>query len=108
MDKCSEAQKLIPLFLDDDLDNLGLSEFLSHVDNCPDCREELMIQLLVKVGMERLEDGNTFNLNKEYDNLISESRKKLSMRMSLVFLSFVLKIAVTALLAVCITLLIVL
>ncbi len=106
MMRCIDAQKLIPLFLDDDLDNRELSEFLAHVDSCPDCKEELTIQFLVKVGMKRLEDGNTFNLNKELENLLSGSKKKLHARKRLVMVSFVLEITVASLSAICILLLI--
>ncbi len=106
MMNCNETIKLIPEFLDDDLDNQDLSDFLSHVDSCPECREELTIQFLVKVGMQRLEDGNTFNLSSELDNLLSDSKKKLKARKYLVLLSFGLEAAVAAMLAVCILLLI--
>ncbi len=106
MINCDEAQKLIPEFLDDDLDNQELAEFLGHIDACPECKEELTIQFLVKVGMQRLEDGNTFNLSRELDILLSESKKKLSARRYLVLLSFSLEIAVAAMLAVCLLLLI--
>jgi hypothetical protein len=106
MMNCIESQKLIQEFLDDDLDNRDLADFLGHVDSCPECKEELTIQFLVKVGMQRLEDGNTFNLSKELDHLLLESRKKLTARRYLVFLSFGLEIAVAAMFAICILLLI--
>ncbi len=106
MMNCIESQKLIQEFLDDDLDNRDLADFLTHIDSCPECKEELTIQFLVKVGMQRLEDGNTFNLSKELDHLLAESRKKLTARRYLVFLSFGLEIAVAAMFAICILLLI--
>ena len=91
---CKEADKLIPSFLDDDLDNQELSEFLDHIDNCPECKEELTIQFLVKVGMRRLEDGNTFNLRDELDNLLKDAKKKLKFRKKLVLSSYCLELAV--------------
>lgn len=91
---CKDADKLIPSFLDDDLDNQELSEFLSHVDECPECREELTIQFLVKVGMRRLEDGNTFNLRQELDNLLIDAKRKLKFRKRLVVSSYCLELAV--------------
>jgi hypothetical protein len=106
MMNCIEAQKLIQEFLDDDLDNRELSDFLGHMDSCPDCKEELTIQFLVKVGMQRLEDGNTFNLSSELDNLLVDSKKKLSARKTLVYISYGLEIAVAAMFAICILLLI--
>ncbi|MBO4457478.1 MAG: zf-HC2 domain-containing protein [Butyrivibrio sp.] len=94
---CKEAEKLIPLFLDDDLDNHDLSDFLYHVEACPDCREELTIQFLVKVGMKRLEDGNTFNLRNELDALLHDAKKRLNAREYLVLSSYFLQAVVIAL-----------
>lgn len=59
---CKEAEKKISLFLDDDLDGRDLAEFVEHIEDCPDCKEELSIQFLVSEGMEQLEQGNNFNL----------------------------------------------
>ena len=94
---CKEADKLIPLFLDDDLDNRELSEFLSHVETCPGCKEELTIQFLVKVGMKRLEDGNTFNLRNELDALLVDANKRLTARKYLVISSYLLQAVVLVL-----------
>ena len=101
---CKDAEKLIPSFLEDDLDNKELSDFLYHVDSCPECREELTIQFLVRVGMQRLEDGNTFNLSQELTKLLAESRKRLNARKTLVLTSFVLEIAVAVLTVICVIL----
>ena len=106
MMNCDAAQKLIPEFLDDDLDNQELADFIEHIESCPECKEELTIQFLVKVGMKRLEDGNTFNLNRELEILLGDAKKRLSVRRSLVLLSFGLEIAVATMLAVCLLLLI--
>ncbi|MBO5473450.1 MAG: zf-HC2 domain-containing protein [Lachnospiraceae bacterium] len=61
---CKEAEKKIPYFLQDELDGRKLAEFVEHIENCPECREELSIQFLVSEGMEQLEQGNNFNLQK--------------------------------------------
>ncbi len=88
---CKDAEKLIPLFLDDDLDNQDLSDFLYHMESCTECKEELTIQFLVKVGMKRLEDGNTFNLRRELDGLLSDAGRRLKVRQNLVMFSYVLE-----------------
>lgn len=62
---CKDAEKKIPYFLQDELDGDGLEEFLEHVETCPECKEELSIQFLVTEGLERLEKGNNFNLQRE-------------------------------------------
>ena len=105
---CKDVEKLIPEFLDDDLDNRDLADFLHHVDTCSECREELTIQFLVRVGMKRLEDGNTFNLSRELSVLLSDARKRLHVRRYLVLISYVLQVAVAVLFGTCIVLAIVL
>ena len=91
---CKDAEKMISPFLEDDLDNRDLTAFLEHMETCPECREELTIQFLVLVGMKRLEDGNTFNLKKELDNMLRDSRKKLRVRKYLVAMSLLLELLV--------------
>ena len=97
-------EKLIPQFLDDDLDNQDLADFLDHIDNCPECKEELTIQFLVRVGMQRLEDGNTFNLVKELERELADAKKKMHRRKTLVLISYILEIAVAALFVLCLLL----
>lgn len=97
---CKDVDKMIPLFLDDDLDNENLSDFINHIESCPECKEELTIQFLVKEGMQRLESGNTFNLRMELDNLIRDAKKRLTFRKYLVFSSLILELMVVALAAI--------
>lgn len=63
--KCKEAEKMIPLFLEDELEDEDLREFMDHVEKCEECKEELTIQFLVLEGVARLEKGNVFDLKKE-------------------------------------------
>ena len=62
---CKETEKLIPLFLDDELEDEELREFMEHIEKCEECKEELTIQFLVLEGVARLETGNVFDLQKE-------------------------------------------
>lgn len=94
---CKDIDKSIALFLDDDLDNQQLNDFLDHIETCPECKEELTIQFLVRTGMQRLEDGNTFNLKEELDNLLRDAEKRLKGRRRLVHFSFLLQLFVLAL-----------
>ncbi len=91
---CKDADKVIAQFLDDDLNNQELADFLNHIDTCPECKEELTIQFLVKVGMIRLEEGSTFNLKNELDLLLKDARRRLKGRKSLVLFSFILEVMV--------------
>lgn len=64
---CKDEEKMIPVFLQDELDIKVLNQFIEHIDGCPECMEELSIQFLVAEGLERLEAGNNFNLQSAGD-----------------------------------------
>ena len=40
---CKEEEKMIPVFLQDELDIKALKQFIEHIDGCPECMEELSI-----------------------------------------------------------------
>ena len=44
---CKEFEKNIPDFISGKLDFLTLQEFGEHMEKCPGCKEELVIQFLV-------------------------------------------------------------
>ena len=62
------------------MDNRTAIRFLKHVKECASCKEELSIQFLVSVGLERLEDGEAFNLNKELTNRLENAHRQVKMR----------------------------
>lgn len=70
---CREAENMIPLFLEDNLDTDDLRGFLDHMEHCVECREELTIQYLVSEGLHRLEKGSVFDLNRELKARIDNS-----------------------------------
>ena len=61
---CKETEKMIPAYLLNELEGKELDLFMEHIESCPECKEELSIQFLVSEGMEQLEAGNNFNLQK--------------------------------------------
>jgi len=74
---CKEIQKWIPDFIRDKLDDKELEVFMEHIEECPECKEELTIQFLVSVGMEFLEEGNTFDLQSELQDKMELVQSKL-------------------------------
>lgn len=70
-------QRNIAAFLDEELDGRSGEKFLNHIEKCPECREELSIQYLVKEGMVRLEEGGSFDLGKDLKELISGAYKRI-------------------------------
>ena len=77
---CKETEKIIPSFLQDDLDTEELREFMEHIEGCEECREELTIQFLVTEGMARLEEGNVFDLQNELRYCMDEAEHALKRR----------------------------
>ena len=68
--------------------------FTEHVLNCPECYEELSIEYLVVVDMNKLDDVDGFNLDNELHKLIYKSREKVENRKKMfglkVFFAFIL------------------
>ncbi len=77
---CKEIEKMIPFFQEDTLSTKELKTFMAHIDECPECKEELAIHYLINEGMLRLEDGSVFDLQKVMDSHMERARKRLKMR----------------------------
>lgn len=77
---CKQVEKMIPQFLDDDLTTEELREFMEHIENCTDCKEELTIEFLVSEGLVRLENGAVFDLQKELSERIVTAERHLHWR----------------------------
>ena len=88
---CKEFQRMIPGFLSDELDNYSLESFLNHMDTCRSCKEELTIQFLIDTGIQRLEDGSTFNLNGELQSTLNDAWTRLRLRKRLLKTAYFLQ-----------------
>lgn len=73
---CKEFERLIPAFLDRKLDVQTLEQFNRHRKECDDCREELVIRFLVTEGIQRLEEGDAFDLQKELQQYYDEAERR--------------------------------
>lgn len=74
---CKEFEMEIPKFINHKMDYLSLKEFYAHMQACPDCKEELTIHFLVTDGLHKLEAGDAFDLQKEWNLRMDEAKKKL-------------------------------
>ncbi len=83
---------MISAFLSKKLDTKELEQFLLHVKNCPNCMEELTIQYLVMTGAAILEEGNSFDLRKELDEILERAWYKVRKRKLLTILSYILEV----------------
>ena len=96
---CKETEKKIPSFLQDELDGSRLEEFIAHVENCAECKEELSIQFLVAEGLEQLEQGNNFNLQKALTWKLEDADDKIRINRALRRILLVLEAAVVVVIA---------
>lgn len=99
---CKEFERLIPDFITNKLDYQTLKKFSEHMEYCEDCKEELVIQFLVTVGVKRLEDGNVFDLQGELNARLEETRKKIMWYTMFLRIGLAMEIAAAGLLAACI------
>ena len=88
---CKQAEKAIPQFLEDELTIDELREFMEHIEKCEDCREELTIEFLVRVGLSRLESGNVFDLQKELSDRMFQAESRLKLRENMQMLLYTLE-----------------
>lgn len=80
---CKDTDKSIPQFFEGGLEGKELMDFLNHIKNCKDCKEELSIYFLASEGIARLEEGSSFDLDKELESRLYEQEHKIRMRHSL-------------------------
>ena len=77
---CNKIQRQIPTFLKDELKSRELMRFLKHMDTCEECKEELTIQYLSSEGISRLEEGKTFDLDRELQEYMLRTEKGMKRR----------------------------
>ena len=95
---CKEFEKLIPGFIEDKLDYSAMKRFSEHLEQCDNCREELVIQFLVTEGVQRLEDGRAFDLQKEMDLRLNSIKRKIRVHGNMIKLGIAMEIAAVSLL----------
>lgn len=93
---CKEFEKKIPAFVANALDYKELDKFLSHVENCAECREELTIQVLISEGMARLEEGSAFDLQSELKRRMLEAEKRIRLHRMFRYIGITMGMAAVA------------
>ena len=69
---CKNIEKLIPKFLKDECTPKEEALILAHIKECVECKEELTIEFLLAEGLNRLESGESFDLNAELEKRLNE------------------------------------
>lgn len=71
---CKEAERMVTPYINDELDGDELQAFLAHLENCPNCQEELEIYFMVNAGLKQLDqDSGTFDIIGSLQQRIEES-----------------------------------
>ncbi len=69
---CKEIEKIILKFIHKECSHKEIEMMIEHIKHCPECKEELTIQFLLKEGINRLENGESFDLNAELEKRLKE------------------------------------
>ena len=96
---CKQFERMIPDFIARKLDFQNLIKFKDHMEHCADCKEELVIQFLVSEGMQRLEEGDAFDLQNELKERLEDAGRKIKFHSSFLVAGAVLEIAAVIALA---------
>lgn len=77
---CREAQGLIVPFIKSELTMEQAKTFFQHIDNCPDCKEELEVYYMMMVGMKELDEDNpkSLDLHSQFEELLDRSRTEIN------------------------------
>lgn len=62
-------------FVKKNLSDIESMRLIKHTEVCKECKEELKIQFLVREGLKRLETGGNFNLEKDFEGQLYETRR---------------------------------
>lgn len=73
---CNEARRLITPFVNRELSDREMEQFLSHIENCSECRDELDIYFTVYRALDFLDSGvhHEFNLKKMMEDDIRTAK----------------------------------
>ena len=75
-----------------------MKKFSEHMEQCENCKEELVIQFLVTEGVQRLEDGSAFDLQRELDQRMNETKRKIRVHGKMIRLGIAMEIIAVCLL----------
>lgn len=89
---CKDYEKMIPDFIHEKQDYPKLKKFMEHTEQCEACKEELTIQFLVTVGLQRMEDGSAFDLQKELDMRLEKANERIRFHGKFIKLGTVLEL----------------
>ena len=72
---CAECEQHMNSFIENRLVGETLWQFLTHVEKCPECFEELEIRYLIAEALGRLEAGESIDLRNELADKIRAMKR---------------------------------
>lgn len=69
---CKRAQELISAFINGQLDTEETKDFIEHMEDCRECREEMEVYYSLMTAMKQLEEGTDLS-----DNYVADLNHKL-------------------------------
>ncbi|MCR5684855.1 MAG: zf-HC2 domain-containing protein [Lachnospiraceae bacterium] len=99
---CNTAQSYIEPFLHNELTDDEKESFISHVNGCKDCRNELEFYYITYSVFDELdhdENGETYDYIAALDRKLESSRKTVSMRRAIRQIAFIAALIIMALVA---------
>ncbi|MDD3338810.1 MAG: zf-HC2 domain-containing protein [Lachnospiraceae bacterium] len=63
---CAEAERLVPAYLNNEIPQEKLEEFILHVKSCPSCYDELETYFTIYLAIQYLDDDkySSYNMKK--------------------------------------------
>ena len=77
---CKYAQSLISKYIGDRLSPRELEEFIRHVEECPECYEELETYFMLSVALKHLDESQ--NLSYDLRSMLADEKKEKKHRLS--------------------------
>ena len=79
---CKYAQSLVPQYIADKLAPRELEEFIRHVENCPECYDELETYFMLGAALKYLDDTQevSYDLRTMLAEDLKEKKRRLSRR----------------------------
>ena len=77
--KCVKAQGLITKYINNELHGELLEDFLEHMDECRDCKEDLEIYYVIMKGMQQIDEDNVldYNFHRAFEHDLMDSKARL-------------------------------
>jgi hypothetical protein len=71
---CNRVQSLITPFINNQIETKEIEEFVLHVENCPNCREELEVYYALLTAMRQLDEDK--NLSDDFGLELSQKLER--------------------------------